>query len=137
MIKPVIPGYEALARVLTLAYRQAAVGKGRARHSTLEGKFYAFDKQPIVVIGQWVGAGYELGQVIKKCQEARILPKGAAQAEILGAINYLAAAYLLLEASSGFETKKTFVVGKGRIEKIKHGRGGKKNHARTSSTTRS
>jgi len=44
-----------------------------------------------------VGPGYQLGQAMKKTQEASRLPNDRARAELLGAINYLAAAYLLLE----------------------------------------
>ena len=85
--------YAPLRRVLELAYGQASGGKGRERHAN--GK--PFNEQPIMEIARMVGIGYQLGQVMKKAQEASRLPNERARAELLGAINYLAAAYLLLE----------------------------------------
>lgn len=91
-----VPGYEDLATVLSLAYDQSANGKGKERHAN--GKHFA--DQPIMEIGRMVGAGYPLGQAMKKAQEARGMlgrdQNGAAQAELLGAIVYLSAAYLLI-----------------------------------------
>ncbi len=47
-----------------------------------------------------VGMGYQTGQAMKKAQEAGGMVQrkqyDAAQAELLGAINYLAAAYILI-----------------------------------------
>ena len=85
--------YDPLSRVLLLAYEQAASGKGKERHANSK----PFDKQPIMEIARMVGVGYQLGQAMKKAQEASRLPNERARAELLGAINYLAAAYLLLE----------------------------------------
>jgi hypothetical protein len=48
-------------------------------------------------IGRMVGHGFCLGQAIKKAQEASRMEPDAAKRELLGAINYLAGAYLLLE----------------------------------------
>ena len=90
-------GYEQLRRVLQLALDQAAKGKGKERHANDK----PFPKQPIMEIGRMVGPGYHLGQAMKKAQEASRLPNERARAELLGAINYLAAAYLLLEEQSG------------------------------------
>lgn len=92
-----VPGYENLLRILNNAYKQAAIGKGKDRHA--RGK--PFDKQPIMEISRMVGAGYATGQAMKKLQEAKsMLDKGnfeGAKAEALGAINYSAAFYLLIE----------------------------------------
>ena len=88
--------YEPLKRVLRLAYSQASTGKGKDRHAN--GK--AFNDQPIMEIGRMVGMAYQTGQAIKKAQESHgMVSRGqysAAQAELLGAINYLAAAFLLI-----------------------------------------
>lgn len=86
-------GYGSLRRVLALAVEQASVGKGKERHAN--GR--PFDEQPIMEIGRMVGSGYPLGQAMKKAQESARLPNDRAKAELLGAINYLAAAYMLLE----------------------------------------
>jgi hypothetical protein len=87
------PDYVGLGRVLGAAYNQAAAGKGKP-----------FDRQPIMEIGRMVGPGYALGQAMKKAQEASgMLGRGepaSAQAELLGAINYLAACYLLIEETN-------------------------------------
>ena len=86
-------GYDPLRHVLQLAFDQAAKGKGKERHATDK----PFLEQPIMEIARMVGPGYQLGQAMKKTQEASRLPNDRARAELLGAINYLAAAYLLLE----------------------------------------
>lgn len=88
--------YEPLKRVLRLAYAHASAGKGKERHAN--GK--PFIEQPIMEIGRMVGMAYHTGQAIKKAQESHgMVSRGhyeAAQAELLGAINYLAAAHLLI-----------------------------------------
>lgn len=95
-VEPVEPDtYADLRRVLLLALEQASGGKGAERHG--QGK--PFDRQPMLEIsrmlnGSPVGCMY---QAIKKTQEASRMSVGAAQRELLGAINYLAGAYLLLE----------------------------------------
>lgn len=87
--------YEKLIEVFDEAYAQAASGKGKERH----GIGLPFSQQPIMAISRFVGPGFPLGQAMKKASEVQTLCdlKGvkAAQDEILGAINYLAAAYLL------------------------------------------
>jgi len=55
-----------------------------------------FDRQPICEIARMVGPGYCLGQAMKKAQESARLPRDRAEAELLGAINYLAAAVIVL-----------------------------------------
>lgn len=82
--------YSELARVLNAAYDQAAKGKGAERHATDK----RFEDQPIMAIQELVGPGFALGQAIKKIQESQRMDAQAAQRELLGAINYLAAAYL-------------------------------------------
>lgn len=96
-----VPGYEPLARVLGLAYDQSAKGKGKERHANAR----PFAKQPIMEIGRMLGstADGEMYQIIKKVQEAsNMVARGnapAAKAELLGAIVYAAATYLLIEES--------------------------------------
>lgn len=94
---PPAPGYERLAAVLEAAHEQAAAGKGRQRHASGQ----PFDKQPILEIGRMVGMGYQTGQAMKKAQEAtRMAARGQSEyavKELLGAINYLAAAVIMIE----------------------------------------
>jgi hypothetical protein len=85
--------YTTLNKVLVQAVKQAADGKGRERHSSGE----RFEEQPICVITRWVGLGFPLGQAVKKCQEAARLSTEKAVQELLGAINYLAAAVIVLQ----------------------------------------
>lgn len=94
-------GYAALQRVLDLAFEQSASGKGRERHANDK----AFTAQPIMAISRMVGLGFPAGQAQKKVQEAGGLMRNgspdAAQAELLGAIVYCAAAWLLIEETKG------------------------------------
>ena len=89
--------YSELGRILKMAYSQAAEGKGKERHANGE----KFEDQPIMTIAKGHGLGYQTGQAAKKLQEAHTLlklrGKHAAIQEILGAINYAAAAVLLIE----------------------------------------
>ena len=100
------PNYIALETALRAAYAQASDGKGRERHAN--GK--PFDQQPIMEIGRMVGAGYQIGQAMKKGQEAMgMAARGQhdrARAELLGAINYMAAAWLLLGEALQAERKE-------------------------------
>ena len=92
--EPVAKGYEPLGGILDAALHQAQAGKGKERHAN--GK--PFLQQPIMEIGRMVGPGYATGQAMKKAQESARLPTREAQVrELLGAINYLAAAALLIE----------------------------------------
>lgn len=91
------PGYHPLAAVLQMALNQAQEGKGAVRHANGQ----PFLSQPIMEIGRMVGNGYQLGQAMKKAQESTRLPWPAAQRELLGAINYLAAAYLDIGERNG------------------------------------
>jgi hypothetical protein len=89
------PGYERLARVLQEAHDHAAKTKGKERHAN--GK--SFDQQPIMVIprSQGTPAG-QIYQIQKKAGEALGMfsraKDEAAIAELLGVINYAAAAIL-------------------------------------------
>jgi hypothetical protein len=90
------PEYAELTRALDAALAQAASGKGKERHAN--GR--TFDRQPIMEIARMVGPGYQIGQAMKKGQEAMGMQSRGeterARAELLGAINYMAAAWLLL-----------------------------------------
>lgn len=91
----VAPQYATLRRVLDHALEQASVGKGAARHAQ---PGVPFEEQPLVQICQWLGSNhFALGQAIKKLTESSRLPREAALREILGAINYAAAAFLVRE----------------------------------------
>ena len=89
------PDYIYLAAVLQAAYDQASSGKGKERHAS-DGLH--FEHQPMSAINQMLGSidGF-LYQAAKKAQESRRLPNGRAQAELLGAINYLAGAVIALD----------------------------------------
>lgn len=84
--------YETLQSVLDDAFCHAATGKGKERHAR-DG--VDFDDQPIMHTTRLVGQGFPLGQAIKKAGEAAgMIERGehdGAEAECLGAINYLAA----------------------------------------------
>ena len=89
-------GYESLGLALGEAVAQASRGKGADRHAE---KGEPFSDQLIMSIPKRLGPGGEcfcLGQALKKICESRRLPPDRARAELLGAINYLAAAWSLL-----------------------------------------
>ena len=88
-----IKGYEKLADVLSRAYNQAAIGKGKERHAQGE----PFHEQVMLIGAAKFGAGALLYQAFKKSEESQRLPHDRAVAEILGAINYLAGAVIALE----------------------------------------
>ena len=90
----VVGGYETLASVLALALEQAQNGKGNQRHQVGN---TPFSQQPICELARLYGTGYNFGQAAKKAHETQQLDTlKAKQAELLGAINYLAAAYIVL-----------------------------------------
>jgi hypothetical protein len=92
--------YTQLARVLHDAYGQAANGKGMERHADNE----AFESQQICVINRWLRGNPVAGpifQVVKKAVETTKLSPEAAIRELYGAINYAAAAIILLEEMVG------------------------------------
>lgn len=89
-------GYESLGLALGEAAAQASRGKGADRHAE---KGEPFSDQLIMSIPKRLGPGGEcfcLGQALKKICESRRLPPDRARAELLGAINYVAAAWSLL-----------------------------------------
>lgn len=88
-------GYELLASVLDEALEQAQSGKGRERHA---GGGEAFEDQQIVQLGEWMAStGFAVGQACKKAIESTRLDPAAARRELLGAINYLAAAVIQID----------------------------------------
>ena len=94
-------GYESLGLALGEAVAQASRGKGADRHAE---KGEAFSDQLIMSIPKRLGDGGEcfcLGQAAKKIFESRRLAPAPARAELLGAINYLAAAWCLLGGTEG------------------------------------
>jgi hypothetical protein len=60
------------------------------------GNGLSFMDQPALTITRAVGLGFPLGQAMKKIQESQRMDTDAAKRELLGAINYLAAAVLFL-----------------------------------------
>lgn len=88
-------GYEALSSVLQEAIDQAALGKGLERHA--DGR--PFHDQPIMRETLAVGLGFPAGQARKKILEAvRCCDEHPerAVADLLGAINYIAALVIAL-----------------------------------------
>ena len=98
-------GYDKLFRVLMAALDQAASGKGKERHAS-DG--VAFEDQPMSSINRTLNSvDGLLYQAAKKAQESRRLPDGRAQAELLGAINYLAGAAIAYDTwASGLLPQK-------------------------------
>jgi hypothetical protein len=87
------PEYSDLFEVLRDALEEAQEGKGAVRH----GNGLSFMDQPALTITRAVGLGFPLGQAMKKIQESQRMDPDAAKRELLGAINYLAAAVLFLD----------------------------------------
>lgn len=89
---PTNDSYTTLRTILDAAFAHAATGKGKERHA----RDLPFDKQPMLETTRLVGPGFPLGQAIKKAGEAAGMIErveyDAAEAECLGAINYLAGA---------------------------------------------
>jgi hypothetical protein len=91
-----IQGYESLASVMTRAYDQAAVGKGKERHATDA----PFEQQTSQLICELLNTHTgQIHQAVKKSVESVRLPHDAAVRELLGAIVYLAGAVIALEAA--------------------------------------
>ena len=95
-------GYESLDRVLQAAFDQAACGKGVRRHANGDA---VFEHQTSGQIARHHGVGYPLGQAEKKIREctgmlARAEDAAAVQ-ELLGAINYISLAILVIEHRHG------------------------------------
>ncbi|NJL06844.1 MAG: hypothetical protein HC900_00210 [Methylacidiphilales bacterium] len=98
--------YGPLADVLMAAAAQAAIGKGRERHAN--GR--AFLDQPIMENGRTFGLGFPIGQAAKKSREAFDMARRGehdrAERELLGAVNYLAAAVLLIREIAAEDLKQ-------------------------------
>ena len=88
--------YGRLEEVLERASEQASTGKGSERHA--DGQ--SFEEQPIMWIEREFRS-FQLGQAVKKIHESQRLEPDAAARELLGAINYLAAKIIALEATAG------------------------------------
>lgn len=87
--------YDSLVSVLQRALEHASVGKGQERHAEVG---EAFEEQKICQINRWLGGPHgALFQAVKKTLEAQRLTGKASVHELLGAINYLAAAVILIE----------------------------------------
>lgn len=84
--------YATLRDILDEAYDQAATGKGKERHANDR----PWSAQPIAEIGRMVGVGFNLGQAMKKLQEASRMEGETAVRELLGAIVYVASAIMLI-----------------------------------------
>lgn len=95
--------YTTLRTILDAAFAHAATGKGKERHA----RDLPFDKQPMMETTRLVGPGFPLGQAIKKAGEAAgMIERGeisAAEAECLGAINYLAGCVVWMREQQGRE----------------------------------
>ena len=85
--------YESLKNVLDLAFEQASQGKGKERHAEAD---EPFERQIICEVTRRAGLGYPLGQAVKKVYESQRLGGERGIAELLGAINYLAAAVIVM-----------------------------------------
>jgi hypothetical protein len=91
-------GYQRLGKVLSDAMAQAARGKGKERHAGVNENF---EDQQIVEIARRLGSeDGPLFQAVKKIYESKRLSREAAKAELLGAINYLAAAIIVREEAA-------------------------------------
>lgn len=86
--------YQKLKNVLDAAYDQAKNGKGQDRHAYSNDE--RFENQIICEVARRVGNGYQLGQAVKKIYESQRLSTEGAIEELLGAINYIAAAVIVL-----------------------------------------
>jgi hypothetical protein len=93
--------YVTLRAILDGAFAQASTGKGKERHA----RDLPFERQPMLETTRLVGVGFPLGQAIKKAGEAAgMIKRGqydAAEAECLGAINYLAGAVAWMREQGG------------------------------------
>jgi len=92
------PGYESLFNILVEALEQAQHGKGKERHANGEN----FERQIICEVARRVGVGYQLGQSVKKIYESERLNLEPSIKELLGSINYNAAA-IIVKREAGAE----------------------------------
>lgn len=97
--------YKALRSVLECAFEQASNGKGKERHAD---NVEYFQNQQICEIGRRLEGNLAAGplfQAVKKIYESGRLDKNGAIAELLGAINYIAAAIILHYDKLEIDTK--------------------------------
>lgn len=89
-----VDGYESLELILSMAYQQAACGKGKERHAS--GR--PFHDQPMQRESDDLGhCGGLVYQVRKKTREGMAMPENERKIkELLGAINYLAGTVIWL-----------------------------------------
>ena len=92
------PTYYSLLEVFEEAYKQASEGKGKDRHAS-EGE--AFEDQPICEMARRLGHGGPLYQAVKKIYESQGLEGERGVSELLGAINYIAAAIIVRREGGG------------------------------------
>ena len=90
--------YYSLSEVFKEAYKQASEGKGCERHAS-EGE--AFEDQPICEMARRLGHGGPLYQAVKKIYESQGLEGERGVNELLGAINYIAAAIIVRREGGG------------------------------------
>lgn len=98
--------YESLRKALYAAGDQAEKGKGLERHADGE----SFENQKICVIGRWLRKSPVAGplqQAVKKIVESAGFTPERAIHELYGAINYAAAAIVLLQELEGDDKTAT------------------------------
>ena len=95
--------YGLLRAVFDDAYEQASGGKGAERHDP---NAEQYEDQQIVQLCEWMGSNHgDIFQACKKAIESCNLPPDRARKELLGAINYLAAAVIVLDRAEGRRVK--------------------------------
>ena len=101
--------YYDLVKVFYDAFYQASAGKGSERHAYSSDESYS--KQVLCEMDRRLG-GKAIGpryQAVKKIYESARMDKSAAIKEILGAINYLAAAVIVLEEKESSPQKENSI----------------------------
>lgn len=84
--------YQSLMQVFEEAVNQAALGKGKDRHAR---ENEPFEDQVICEVARRLSTDYDLGQAVKKIYESKRLGGELGISELLGAINYIAAAIIV------------------------------------------
>lgn len=101
--------YDELRRVLDDALEHASKFKGAERHDPTKARF---EDQKIVQVAEWLQSTHgPIYQACKKSVESAGLPPDQARAELLGAINYLAAAVLVLDRQGASESADALAEG--------------------------
>lgn len=98
--------FKALREVFIQAELHAR-SKGVERHALSPDQ--PFTDQPICTITRQLGLGFPLGQAVKKIMESQQLAKypARAKAELLGAINFIAAAVIVLDENAVAASKES------------------------------